>query len=270
MERITLSVPCAVHRRVALLHGDAKRDERRLLTVDGVADGAAVKHVSLHDADAVAQGAELVGGAHERGHVVTAGQRALHEQTPRAAGGSEDDDFHEPMVPAVDACGPPAVVARPGGASRRGAAAAAQDPRVALESWASTCAGRIVLVTGASIGIGREIALQFAAAGCRLALTYFEHRAEAEEVAERCRGLGSPDVITASLQLADDDSIRTLLETVDRPLRRRRHPRQQRRGHRLAAVPRAGLRRDREPAGRQPHGRDEAHLGLPAAGRATP
>jgi len=75
-------------------------------------------------------------------------------------------------------------------------------------------AGRTVLVTGASIGIGREVALQFAAAGCRLALTYFEHRAAAEEVAERCRGRGSPDVITASLQLADDDSIRTLLETV--------------------------------------------------------
>lgn len=75
-------------------------------------------------------------------------------------------------------------------------------------------AGRIVLVTGASIGIGRAVALQFAAAGCRLALTYFEHRAEAAEVAERCRGLGSPDVIVVSLQQADDDSIRTLLETV--------------------------------------------------------
>src|SRR5450830_1294682 len=75
-------------------------------------------------------------------------------------------------------------------------------------------AGRTVLVTGASIGIGRAVALQFAAAGCRLALTYFEHRAEAAEVAERCRGLGAPDVIAVSLQLADDDSIRTLLETV--------------------------------------------------------
>lgn len=75
-------------------------------------------------------------------------------------------------------------------------------------------AGRTVLVTGAGIGIGRAAALQFAAAGCRLALTYFEHRAETEEAAERCRALGAPDVITASLQLADDDSIRTLVETV--------------------------------------------------------
>jgi NAD(P)-dependent dehydrogenase (short-subunit alcohol dehydrogenase family) len=74
--------------------------------------------------------------------------------------------------------------------------------------------GRTVLVTGASIGIGREIALRFAAAGSRLALTYFEHRSEAEAVRERCLGLGAPDAIVVSLQLSDDDSVRTLVERV--------------------------------------------------------
>jgi NAD(P)-dependent dehydrogenase (short-subunit alcohol dehydrogenase family) len=74
--------------------------------------------------------------------------------------------------------------------------------------------GKTVLVTGASIGIGREIALRFAAAGCRLALTFFAHRAEAEAVAARCLDLGASDVLLVSLQLADEDSVRTLLERV--------------------------------------------------------
>jgi NAD(P)-dependent dehydrogenase (short-subunit alcohol dehydrogenase family) len=64
-------------------------------------------------------------------------------------------------------------------------------------------AGKSVLVTGASIGIGRETALRFAASGCKVALTYFEHRVEAEEAAERCLGLGAPDAFAISLQLSD-------------------------------------------------------------------
>jgi NAD(P)-dependent dehydrogenase (short-subunit alcohol dehydrogenase family) len=71
-----------------------------------------------------------------------------------------------------------------------------------------------VLVTGASLGIGREIAVAFAARGCRLALTYREHRDEAEEVARLCRGQGAPDVLIASLQLADDHSIQALADAV--------------------------------------------------------
>lgn len=68
-------------------------------------------------------------------------------------------------------------------------------------------AGRTVLVTGASLGIGRETAFGFAAAGSRLALTYLEHRAEADEVARRCRELGAAAVTLHRLDLGDEDSI---------------------------------------------------------------
>ena len=81
----------------------------------------------------------------------------------------------------------------------------------------SDLAGKSALVTGASIGIGRETALRFAAAGCRVAITYFEHRSEAEEAAARCLALGAPDAFAISLQLGDtDDTCRVVDAVVDR------------------------------------------------------
>ena len=74
--------------------------------------------------------------------------------------------------------------------------------------------GKSVLVTGASIGIGRETALRFAAAGCRVALTYVEHRAEAEAAAKRCLGLGAPDALAVLLQLGHEGSGCAVLQAV--------------------------------------------------------
>jgi NAD(P)-dependent dehydrogenase (short-subunit alcohol dehydrogenase family) len=75
-------------------------------------------------------------------------------------------------------------------------------------------AGARVLVTGASIGIGREIAFGFAAARSRLALTYLEHKDEARAVAARCRELGAPDVTLHRLDLGDEASLRACATEV--------------------------------------------------------
>ncbi len=76
-----------------------------------------------------------------------------------------------------------------------------------------TLAGRIVLVTGASSGIGRSIALACAAAGADLILTYRTSVDGAGAVAHAVAALGRRVECTA-LDLADPSSIRALADVV--------------------------------------------------------
>ena len=80
-------------------------------------------------------------------------------------------------------------------------------------------AGRGVLVTGASSGIGRAIALAVARAGADVALTYRSNRAGADAVAREIEALGRTACVQA-LDLADEPSIDRLGGTVHAALGR--------------------------------------------------
>src|SRR5688572_28905301 len=71
---------------------------------------------------------------------------------------------------------------------------------------AAPLSGRVVLVTGASSGIGRAIAIGAARAGADVALTYRTSAAEAQNVAHQVRDLGRR-AAALQLDLADLTSI---------------------------------------------------------------
>jgi 3-oxoacyl-[acyl-carrier protein] reductase len=77
-------------------------------------------------------------------------------------------------------------------------------------------AGRVVLVTGASSGIGASAARLLASRGASLAVHFNRGREEAESVARECRALGSPDADVFGADLSDPtgEAQRALFEAV--------------------------------------------------------
>lgn len=73
---------------------------------------------------------------------------------------------------------------------------------------------KVVVITGSSIGIGRETSYKFAEEGCRVVVTYCEDEKRAEEVAERCSASGASSVLLINLDVTSDESIRKAVKKI--------------------------------------------------------
>jgi len=72
---------------------------------------------------------------------------------------------------------------------------------------------RVVLVTGASRGIGREIALTLGRAGARVGVSYRTHKLAAQKVVSSLRALGTEGLALAT-DVTDPARVQSLIETV--------------------------------------------------------
>ncbi|KAL5215202.1 hypothetical protein ABZP36_004354 [Zizania latifolia] len=74
-------------------------------------------------------------------------------------------------------------------------------------------AGKVALITGASSGIGEQVAYQYAREGARLALVA-RREASLRDVAAKARDLGSPDVLVVPGDVALQDDCRRFVQAT--------------------------------------------------------
>jgi enoyl-[acyl-carrier protein] reductase III len=73
--------------------------------------------------------------------------------------------------------------------------------------------GEVALITGASRGIGKAVALKLAAAGCSIAATYLKNKSEAEKVVEQIKALGT-DAIAVQADTSRSEDIKRMFADV--------------------------------------------------------
>jgi 3-oxoacyl-[acyl-carrier protein] reductase len=75
--------------------------------------------------------------------------------------------------------------------------------------------GKVGVITGSSVGVGRATALGFAERGCAVAINYNRSRSEAEDAAELCRAKGAEAIVVQADVSVESDCRRLIQAAVD-------------------------------------------------------
>lgn len=75
---------------------------------------------------------------------------------------------------------------------------------------------KIVLITGSSKGIGEAIAYAFARQKAKIIITYNSDSQGGEKVANKCKELGSSEVLVLLLNIKDNESIKSVVSEVEK------------------------------------------------------
>lgn len=78
----------------------------------------------------------------------------------------------------------------------------------------SKLAGKTVLITGSSQGIGAEAAVAFAQEGCNVVITFLHSVGEADKVVKKCQTAGAKSVELVQLDVKNPQSVRALVNGV--------------------------------------------------------
>lgn len=73
--------------------------------------------------------------------------------------------------------------------------------------------GKVVFITGSSIGIGAATAKEFASQGSKVVITYHQSQADAQQVDKECQELGS-ETLLVQLNVKDNQSIQEAVDQI--------------------------------------------------------